>query len=161
MPMNIPVSGVIPMSQITAESDDESDDEIARLRAMEAEARAFLTSFSWCRNIRGLYFGEGIGGVFAVFFAHIEPAADNIDQYLWVIVGDLPPAYLVTDESPTPREALDGYIFEMRRWVALAEQGKRSDKVIPVNAPPTPEWAAALRSRLDTLEQKIIPNLWP
>jgi len=63
-----------------------------------------------------------------------------------------------TDDCPGPREALEGYIWEMRKWVALAKQGKTSRKVIPVDMPATPEWAERLELRLDALEQKIIPS---
>lgn len=66
--------------------------------------------------------------------------------------------YLVTDDCQTPKDALEGYIWEMRKWVALAAKGQSSKDVIPVNVPSTPEWAEALGSRLDTLEQSIIPE---
>jgi hypothetical protein len=56
-------------------------------------------------------------------------------------------------------EALDGYIWEMRKWVALAKEGRTSDDVIPVNVPATPTWAESLENRLDALERKIIP-IW-
>jgi hypothetical protein len=56
-------------------------------------------------------------------------------------------------------ETLDGYIWEMRKWVALAKEGRTSDDVIPVNVPATPTWAESLENRLDALERKIIP-IW-
>ena len=128
---------------------------------MEGQATAFLTSFTWCHRIRDLYFGDGIGDVVAVFLARIEPSRPAIDEYLWIVVGDLPPAYLVVDDCRTPGEALQGYVGEMRKWVTLAERGETSREVIPVNAPATPEWAHWLKLRLDTLEREIIPTWWP
>jgi hypothetical protein len=125
---------------------------------MEGRARAFLSSFDWCESIAELYFGDGVGGVFAVFFAHIKPSRPDVDEYLWVLVGDLPSAYLVTDDCRTPHEALEGYIEEMRKWIQLAKKSRTSPDVIPVNVPATPEWAEALESRLDKLEQEIIPQ---
>lgn len=155
MLMELPVRGVIPISDMCGEDEEETQ----RLRDMEAEARDFICKFEWCGGVRDLYFGEGIGDVFAVFLARISPARPSVDQYLWIVVGDIPPAYLVVDDCPTPRAALEGYIGEMRKWVALAKEGKSSRDVIPVNVPATPEWAESLNSRLDALEQKMIP-LW-
>jgi hypothetical protein len=152
---DLPVPGVIPTSQMSGEDDDET----LRLRGMEKAARGFIDDFDWCANIRDFYFGAGIGDVFAVFLAHIKPARPSVDEYLWVVVGDIPSAYLVTDDCPSPKEALEGYIWEMRKWVALAKEGKTSEEVIPVNTPATPEWAQALEGRLDFIEQKLIP-LW-
>ena len=154
MQEELPVTGVVPTSAMTGEDEEET----ARLREMEGQARAFLSSFQWCESIDGLYFGDGVGGVCAVFFAHIKPSRPDVDEHLWVVVGDLPPAYLVTDDCRTPKQALEGYIEEMRKWVALAKVGQASHDVIPVYVPPTPESAEALESRLDALEQKIIPQ---
>lgn len=153
MPIRLPVTGVVPVSEMAGENAGEA----ALLLGMEAEARNFLISFEWCLEIKDFYFGSGVGGVFAIFFAHIAPAAPEVDEFLWVIVGDIPPAYLVTEDSPNPKEALRTYIEVMREWVTLAAEGKTSSEVIPVNAPATPEWAEALAGRLDFLEQKIIP----
>lgn len=154
MPTKLPVSGVVPVSEMAGE--DAAETEL--LRGMEVEARNFLSSFEWCQEIKGFYFGSGLGGVFAIFFAHIAPASPEVDEFLWVVVGDIPPAQLVTDDSPNPKKALESYIGEMRRWVALAAEGKTSPEVIPVNVPATPEWAEALGGRLDFLEKKIIPS---
>jgi hypothetical protein len=152
---DLPVSGVVPISDMAGEDDNGTH----RLREMEKVARNFITSFDWCASVRDFYFGDGIAGVFAVFLAHIEPARPSVDEYLWVVVGDIPSAYLVIDDCPRPKEALEGYIWEMRKWVALAKEGQTSKDVIPVNVPATPEWAETLERRLDALEQKIIP-LW-
>jgi hypothetical protein len=154
MPIDLPVSGVVPITEMHGDDEDET----RRLRDMEAKARDFITNSNWCDGIRDFYFGDGIGDVVAVFFARITPARPSVDEYVWIVVGDIPPAYLVVDDCPTPKAALEGYIWEMRKWVALAKEGKSSRDVIPVNAPATPESAEMLKSRLDTLEQQIMPN---
>jgi hypothetical protein len=153
MEQDLPASGVIPISAMKGEDEDE----FLRLHAMEKCARTFIESFTWCGSIRDFYFGDGIGDIFAVFLARIMPAYPDLDEYLWIVVGDLPSAYLVTDILKTPKDALQTYIAEMRKWVALARKGKSSKKVIPVNVPATPEWAELLSSMLDALEEKIIP----
>jgi hypothetical protein len=78
-----------------------------------------------------------------------------------VIVGDVPPAYLVTDECKNPAEALDSYIEEMSKWIELAREGKSSSEVIPVNVPATPENAEKLHVRLEMIGQFLRPSLEP
>jgi len=105
------------------------------------------------------YFGDGYGKVVAVFFFHIEPSRPDVDEWLWVVVGDLPSAYLVIDACKTPSQALEGYIGEMSEWVKLAKEGRSSKDVIPVNAPATPESAGMLEARLKVLSERIVPAL--
>ena len=78
-----------------------------------------------------------------------------------MIVGDIPPAYLVTDKCKNPAEALDSYIEEMSKWMELAREGKSSNEVIPVNAPATPEEAERLRIRFELLGKLLRPWLDP
>jgi hypothetical protein len=150
----VPVKGVVPIDQTSG--DDEEDTSL--LRIMASEAQEFLKSFSWCRSIREAYFGNGCGGVVALFFFRIESSKADVDEWLWVVVGDLPPAYLVIDVSETPSQALESYIDEMSKWMKLAKQGRSSRKVIPVNAPATPEYAEALEGRLKFLREVLVPK---
>jgi len=106
-----------------------------------------------------MHFGAGLGGVVAVFLARIDPVPTGVDEWLWVIVGDIPAAYLVLDDSSTPIEALKTYVELMREWVNLAHESTTSDEVIPVNVPSTPENAKLLGTRLDTLTSFVIPWL--
>ena len=135
--------------------DDVEDTQL--LKRMVYDAEAFLGSFSWCKRIEQSYFGCGIGGICAVFLFEIEPAREDVDRQLWVIVGDIPPAYLVTDDLATPEAALRVYIAEMRLWVNAVRQAKSIADVIPVNAPPTAESADDLDRRLSTIERL---NIW-
>jgi hypothetical protein len=81
-----------------------------------------------------------------------------VDEWLWVVVGDLPSAYLVIDVSKTPSQALESYIDEISKWVKLAKLGRSSKKVIPVNVPATPESAVALEGRLKFLREVMVPQ---
>jgi hypothetical protein len=145
------ISGVVAIDQMLGENEEEQ----LLLRSLFEDAKQFLLSQKWCLGLGETYFGEGIGGVIGIFLFGLAPVPDNIDQWVWVIVGDLPSAYLVLDESPTPVEALETYIELMREWVALAYDGKESSDVIPTGVPPTPEYAAMLEGRLNTLEAWI------
>jgi hypothetical protein len=126
------------------------------LKEMLKEAEEYLLGFAWCKEIIESYFGIGVGGVAAVFLFKIVPKGNNVDELLWVIVGDLPPAYLVVDCSPNAACALDNYIGEVQRWVDAVTSGKSVEGVIPVNAAPTIENARQLQTRLDFLEKEIL-----
>jgi hypothetical protein len=150
----VQTSGLSTIENLRGDSDEDTE----LLRRMADEALLFLNQFDWCKEIREFYFGLGIGGVLAVFLARILPSQKRVDEWLWVVVGDLPPAYLVTDAASTPVAALRGYIEEMRKWVAAVWAGKSLDNVIPVNAPATLQNADALCSRLNHIERELIPE---
>ncbi|MGH6942493.1 hypothetical protein [Hypericibacter sp.] len=133
------------------------EEEILELKKLHDEARRYIDSFRWSGEIKRVLFGMGIGGVVGVFLFELAPARPDVDKILWVVVGDLPPAHLVTDEAPEPDLALEVYIYQMRRWVEAVKAGGDLADVIPVNAPPTIENAADLESRLNMLETEILP----
>jgi hypothetical protein len=150
----LPVEFVIPIEQLFGENEEETQ----LLRSMAAQAEAYLSGFAWCQSIKAKYFGAGVGQVLAVFLFNIVPSQANADEWVWVVVGDIPPAYLVIDDCKTPSSALVAYIREMRRWIQLAMLGRTSSEVIPVNAPATAEWARKLEKRMNFLQENILPR---
>src|SRR5688572_17976183 len=96
--------------------------ETESLRQYLAEAERFLRSHGWCGEIVERYFGYGVPDVLAIFLIRIRPLQPHVDEDLWVIVGDVPPAYIVTEGNDTPRDALAGYVEEMNRWVEAVER---------------------------------------
>ena len=153
MTNNIDLSSVAPLAEMAGDSNEDT----ALLQRMAADAEKYLLGFAWCEAIRERYFECGVGGVVAVFLFRIAPQA-NVDEYLWVVVGDVPPAYLVIDGNKNPTLALRSYIDEMRKWVAAAEAGQSVHELIPVNAPATFEVAQSLKTRLDFIEAEIVPS---
>lgn len=136
----------------------QDDEDTKLLRVMAAGAEEYLSSFPWCNGIREAYFGDGYGGVAAVFLFHIEPSREGVDEWLWVISCDVSPAYLVTDSCKTPSQALAAYVEEVSKWVKLAKQGRSSKDVIPVYMPATPENAASVEDRLKVLKTVVVPS---
>ena len=135
----------------------DSEQDTALLKGMHKEAERYLRSFPWVSQITESYFGLGVGAVVAVFLFRIIPTQKGIDELLWVVVGDLPPAHLVTDGNPTPRSALEAYVIEMTAWVEAATSGQSVDELIPVNVAPTKNNAQRLRKRLTFLTEKVLP----
>jgi hypothetical protein len=133
------------------------DDEDTRLLAeLIEEARRYLEGFDWCERVEELWFGDGVGGVVAVVLARLTPARPEVDELLWVVVGDIPPLYLVTDDAPTPHAALAAYVELADEWVDAVRAGRATDELMPVDAPPTHEWADALERRLRMLETEVL-----
>jgi hypothetical protein len=137
---------------------DEDASETADLKAMFREASDYLLDHKWCEKISEAYMGIGVARVVAVFLFRIVPVGEA-DEWVWVIVGDLPPAYIATDHAPNAACALDAYIGEMELWVRAANEGGMVEELIPVNVPPTKANAKALQSRLNFLREHLLARL--
>jgi hypothetical protein len=149
-------SGLIPASKISG--DDETDTRL--LLGMGTEATRYISSFSWCDAVIDSYFGGGVGGIFAVYLFHIRPSRSGVDPWIWIMVGDLPPAYLPLADCHSPAQAFESYIRGMSKWVDLARKGKKGaagQGVPSVPVPATPEWAERLNLRLNGLRLAIRP----
>src|SRR3954469_19580184 len=128
-----------------------------RCRAMalvlEDEARAYLLRTGYWRSVERLEWGRGCEGLFGVSLAEADPAAPDVAREVGVVVGDLPPLYLVTDDIETPEEALTAYIDHRRAWVDAVRATLWVAGPAPVDVEATREWAAALATRLRLLEE--------
>jgi len=151
-----PVAGVVPVERMAGDDEDDT----ALLRGMSKEAEAYLRSFSWCGNVFSSFFGGGVGGIFAVFLFNIHPSRPGVGSWIWIIVGDIPSAYLPLVDAKSPAEVFKTYMLGMTKWVELARQGREGtadDGVPPVNVPATPEWADKLEHRLHSLTLIVKP----
>jgi hypothetical protein len=130
-----------------------TDPEVA---ALAAKARGFLAQQHWVKRITGGQVGYAVPGAFGVFQFRIEPERADIPSELWVVAGDLPPAYFASDDDPTWEAALDSYIWQMQRWVDAVRAGQPVEDLIPVDVAPTPDHAELLASRLDLLRRRVL-----
>ncbi|HVT12154.1 MAG TPA: hypothetical protein VHE55_07795 [Fimbriimonadaceae bacterium] len=102
-------------------------------------------------------------------FAHLGvflfevTASSGSTQFVWVVAGDVPPAFIEA-RFKTGLGALKVYVRFMREWVEAVRAGKPVDDLIPVcfrgtirPAPQTLETAEQLSGRLDYIEQEVIP----
>jgi hypothetical protein len=153
----VPVQGVILVSLMVG--DDEEDTRL--LTSMASQARDYLNGFPWCKSVTDFYFGDGCGGIIALFLARIEPARPGVDEWLWVVWGvDFPPAYLVIDTCKTPLQAFERYLDGITTWIRQAKIGKSSKDGMPIYVPPTPENAKELEKKLVFLRDVMLPALW-
>lgn len=153
--MSLPVD----LKQLTSAEFISGEDqaETLLLQDMLHRAELYLKSFTWCPRIVERYLGYGVGGVVGVFLFRLESKVKGTDDWLWVIEGDLPSAYLVTDEAPDPMSALAVYCDLMGAWAHAVLNGTRLDVVFPVLAPPTSEFANMLLSRVGFIREKLLP----
>jgi hypothetical protein len=137
----------------------EDDEETAMLHRMLVEARDYIRSFDWCPPISEEYLGFGIGNVFEVFLFRFATPISETDEYLWLVVGDLPSAYFVIDDAQDPKSAAEVYVRIMRDWIDAVRSKGRLDEVFPVKADATGEMAEMLESRVRFMRETIIPMI--
>jgi hypothetical protein len=147
-PMLMPVEAI--------KGEDEEDTKF--LIEMASDARNYITSFSWCLPITAMYLADGIGGIIAIFLAEFAGKIGGTDDRLWVVVGDLPPAYMVVEPDDCAQEALERYCLLMDDWVAAVRGNGDFENVYPVRAARTEEHADMLQSRLGFIRKEIIPE---
>ncbi len=133
-----------------------SDIRDPEIRALAGSAVSFLERQSWCAKVVSGQVAFAVPEVLGIFLLQLEPSKPNVDRSLWVVVGDLPPAYLVCDDAPDWRQALARYSEEMSRWVRAVKTGASLDQVIPVNAAATLENAESLERRLEFIVREIL-----
>jgi hypothetical protein len=137
----------------------DSPEDTLLLKAMAAEARIYISSFGWCPSIKDVLLAYGVGEIIAIFLFRFSRTIAERDDELWVIVGDVPSAYLVTDGLAGPKAALAAYCELMNEWVnAVLAKGEMS-RVFPIETQPTKENAHALKTRLDFLRERVLPSV--
>ena len=124
------------------------------------EAKRYLNSFSWCREITSGSLVRSFGYILCIFLFEIEPTKDSgADDKLWVIVGDLPYAYLDIIEYKTPYDALDFYCHLMEEWIDHVKTGKFLEEYYPVNIQPTLEHANMLDTRIQLIKHDFLQQV--
>jgi hypothetical protein len=134
------------------------------LLEMIERGHSWLVSHNWCKSIAECYVGDiAVGGIVVVLLVQIIPSSDDVDEWLWLIVGDVPPAYLVTDDAPNPATALAIYLDLVKEWVSAAEQGDDVSGLMPINTPdgdepltPTSSNAEALGVRIESIQRLVL-----
>ena len=121
-------------------------------------ARKYMENQQWCLRILETFLGIDEGYILGVFLFKIMPSDENIEEYLWVVVGDLPPLYLVTEAAPTPAFALLRYIEEMTVWAEAAITRTDNSGLPPAAAAFSGENGFALRTRLQLLREYLSEN---
>ena len=150
-----PVPNAVPVDRIYG--DDELDTKL--LREMVDEAIRYIQSFEWCLELHEKYFGDGYGGIVALFLFRVTIRNVQEPEWVWVIVGDLPSTYLEFEGFPSPRAALLRYIEGIEEWLSASQEERDSGELIPIYVPANPELVEMLKVRAETLRASILPHI--
>jgi len=93
----------------------------------KAEAVKYIKSHKRCTEIEEIFLGIELPGILSVFLFQFKELINKTDKYLWVVVGDLPSAYLVIDNAAEPKEALSGYC---ERFIGIAKRWRTAMKYL-------------------------------
>ena len=132
-------------------------EEIQSILSLYKEAKNYIEDFNWCVSTKKCWYDKdhGIYEKIGIFLFEIEPLNDTVDDFIWVIVGDLPSVYL--DKSVmTGHEALETYCELMQEWVDNVKNEKSLDECYPVSIDPTIENADLLNTRISFIRRELL-----
>jgi len=129
------------------------------LREMAEEAVRYVRSFRWCIELNEQFFVDGYGGIVALFLFRITIRKVEAPEGVWVVVGDIPSAYLEFEAAPTPHAAFLRYIEGVEEWLTATPEERASGDLIPIEVPPGDEFLDMLRGRMDTLRSLVLPHM--
>lgn len=132
------------------------EEETRLLNAMAEEARQYILAFSWAPRKFECNFIWGVGGVFAIFLFDFGQLIAGTDDKLWVVVGDIPSAYLVVEPDDSPRDATERYCDMMDQWCSAVKNKADLSDVYPIQAAPTLINADLLKRRINFVRQDLI-----
>lgn len=124
--------------------------------ALAEEANSFLKGHKWCRAIKKQWLVAEWENLLIVFFFEIIPNSTDADDRVWVIVGDLPPAYIDTESATNETEAIQVYTEIMDDWVQCVKNGQSTEDCYPINVPPENKYAEMLDTRLQLIRKYIL-----
>ena len=127
--------------------------------------RTYLHNMKWCKRVVDVKIGQGLPRCFMSFLVKIEPAFDEVPEYHWVVLGDIPTAYISIDGNDDAWLAIDAYILVMEDWVQAVRRDQDVSACFPMPVPSTREYADMLSDRLQfmraclSLDDAIPENL--
>ncbi len=134
-------------------------------RKLPVRATAFIKQAGWLRSIEVLYGRLQIDPIFALYLVDCS-SNPKMPPYIWVIVGDIPPAFLSTTVNPSAIAAVETYVAELRWWSKTLLEGGDMAECMPIlhadsfrPLPPTPKTATMVGERADAVERLILPLL--
>ena len=119
------------------------------------EATEYLKKQNWCVKVLDCWYDRGLADKLAVFYFKIDPTK-GADEYVWMVVGDLPPAYIDIESAVNGACAIQAYTDIMEDWVRTVKEGGDMDEVYPVNVPVNEKHADMLASRIKFIRENVL-----
>ncbi|WP_455220235.1 hypothetical protein [Kaarinaea lacus] len=98
MKIGIEFSKVVPASKMFGETEEDTKQIYYSLE----ESKRYLNGFTWHDGFKNSYYGIGVSGIFSIILFEIIPCRKKVDNYVWVVMGDLQPAYITCADAPNP-----------------------------------------------------------
>ena len=112
--------------------DYESDEEVAELEKLKAEAWAFMESHGFEPPVAELVLAFGVAPMLGLFLVRFAPGGPPEDAERWVVVGDLPSMHFETDDMLTPERALRLYCAIAQDWAENVLAGRDLSESYPI-----------------------------
>ncbi|TCC96774.1 hypothetical protein EZ449_22140 [Pedobacter frigidisoli] len=125
----------------------------------KTKAESYLQSFDWCGAIIDSELYSNLGKILCIFLFEIINNQRKEDNYVWVVVGDVPSMYLDIYGPKSTHEVLENYVSLSRDWIYGVENNLNMTDFYPFKEPKSLELARMLRSRTDRIENSVIPNI--
>lgn len=122
------------------------------------EATEYIKCFDWVSELKSSYLFLNLGSKLCVFLFEIENLESDDDNYLWLIVGDVPPMYLDIYGAQNTIEVLENYVHLSNEWISKAKEGGSLKDCYPFNFSPTIDKIEMFKKRIQFIENIIIPN---
>lgn len=121
------------------------------------EAKSFLNNHKWCKKVEKGWYDEdfSILDKLGVFLFKIAPTHDDVDNHIWIIVGDLPSLYLDASVE-TGKQALEKYCELMSEWVDNVLKGQPLEESYLVEVEPSEENAELLKKRIAFIRRDLL-----
>lgn len=132
-------------------------EEVQAILSLYYDAKNYIEDFDWCVSTKKCWYDKdySIHEKIGIFLFEVEPINDTVDDFIWVIVGDLPSVYL--DKSVTTgEEVLKTYCELMQEWADNVKSGKSLNECYPVPVDPTTENADLLSSRISFIQRELL-----
>lgn len=119
------------------------------------EATSYLLSHDWCSDISEGWLAISWGDILSLFLYRISSDYPEVDEFVWMVVGDIPPAYIDIESANQPDDVLRCYVDIMEDWVTAIELNNSVEECYPVEVPATKENASMLKSRLSLILEEL------
>jgi len=123
------------------------------------EAKSFLKNHRWCKEIEKQWFVANWDNLLTIFFFKIVPNSELADDHIWVVVGDLPTAYIDIESASNKAEVIQVYTEIMDDWVRCVKNGESVEDCYSINVPPKLEYAKMLDTKIQLIKEHILDKM--
>lgn len=123
------------------------------------KAETYIKSFKWCKEIKDCSLYTNLGKIFCIFLFNIDNTASREDNFLWIVVGDIPSMYLDIFGAKTTRAVVETYTVLAEDWIDKIKKSKSVAKCYPFDAEPTLELAELLEKKVSFMKTTLIDNI--